>query len=512
MRRFAVCVLAFLLTSSALAQLTPGYVVRSGAPFPIVADFNADGLDDLIQETNVILNDGVSLTNVRDLGFPQEQRVVAALDVNADHRLDLITEEKAAQTPPSLGLPSGARGSRFRLYIADRSGDYPEAIDLATVALPAVGDLDGDGYDDILLQTPNFDADKRLVSTNLTVMRSLGNGTFEQLAALQVTDYPQLQERTRLQTADLDGDGIIDVVMRCPWDLVILHGTGGGKFRVESRYLPMDLGWAWWDTRVADIDGDSIPDIVMPVQRGALVLFGDGHGNFPRLTKTTVPKLHDIVGFPQGVPIDADRMNQPRDIAIGHFTRTDRNEIAAGMAEGDLVVMAYEDGGLREVSRTQTEFWGLDVRSGSFHAGGLDDIYVMGTLIWGDMYPRPRVFFGTQGVTTATSPSRRAVRRRATGVPPQVAFDVQITGGECLDATSQRWQFARDGAFGVARSGETLVESVFDGTQIFVRLTAPYLKMKAMSTLAFDNGVYRGTADAGLACGWKTITITATPE
>lgn len=47
MRLTAVTVFAFSLATAAVAQLTPGYMVRNGEPFPIVADFNGDGLDDL---------------------------------------------------------------------------------------------------------------------------------------------------------------------------------------------------------------------------------------------------------------------------------------------------------------------------------------------------------------------------------------------------------------------------------------------------------------------------------
>jgi len=91
MRLSAVTVLAFALASAAAAQLTPGFIVRSGEPFPIVADFNGDGLDDLIQERNVILNNnGGALVAEHDLALPSGEKVVGILDVNGDGRVDLV--------------------------------------------------------------------------------------------------------------------------------------------------------------------------------------------------------------------------------------------------------------------------------------------------------------------------------------------------------------------------------------------------------------------------------------
>jgi hypothetical protein len=70
MRTVATSILTAFIACAAVAQLTPGVVVRSGEPFPIVADFNGDGLDDLIQERTVLLNHAGDLSDRRDLGLP----------------------------------------------------------------------------------------------------------------------------------------------------------------------------------------------------------------------------------------------------------------------------------------------------------------------------------------------------------------------------------------------------------------------------------------------------------
>lgn len=514
MRLAPVCaVVAVFFAFAAVAQLSPGVVVSSGDVFPVIADINGDGLDDIIQERAVVLNHGGSFGDPIDLGLPPGQRVYAALDVNGDHQLDLLTVETAATPPVSVDPNARSGGAQYRLYIANAPLQYSAPIDITTGAPPYVADVDGDGKDDIVLMTYIFNG-IRSVATDVTVLRSHGDGTFERLPVVRMAADPQIAPEYRIQSGDVDRDGMTDLVIRCPQDLVILHGLGGGRFSVEENYVPSDMSYGLWDTRLADVDGDSNLDVIMVGLRSIRVLFGDGHGHFPRMTTATIPKLHDAAGVPMGVPIDVNRMIQPRNLAIGHFTRSDRTEIAAGMGEGDLVVFAYEQGALREVSRTQTDFWLLDVLPGVFHHSNLTDLYVFGTLIYGDMYPHPRIFSGPDVMAMGHSPVTIPARRRGAsrhGASPNVNLRVE-RHCECVDDAVERWSFVRDGVFGTARSGQTQVEAVFDGNLIFFRLSAPWNLERATSTLTGTNGIYTATFPVLTTCGWKTMTMTATLE
>ena len=515
MRLTAVTVFAFSVATAAVAQLTPGYVVRTGEPFPIVADFNGDGLDDLIQERTVILNNGATLADERDLGLAKGDRVIGILDVNGDRLFDLLTVQAPAAAPVQYDPSGGSRTYQYRLYIANTARNYPATgIDITTGPQPYVADADGDGKDDLILMNDVRPDGFRTVATQMTVLRSKGDGTFERLPPVRIAPSPQIVPDYRVLTGDLNHDGLPDMVVRCPDDLVILRGTGGGHFVAESRYLPMSPDYGWWSARLADIDGDSNLDVIIPGFRNIRIFFGDGHGNFPRMTRTMISKVRDAV-FPPTVPdLGLDRMNQPRDIAIGHFTRTEQTQIAAGMGEGDLVVFAYQQGALKEVSRTPTEYWLLDIRAGSIRNSGLDDLYVMGTLIWGDMYPRPRLFYGSADTAGAANDTvvRFGGRGRASR-PPAAASALQMQlRGECVDEISDRWNFSRDGVFGLAQREDASMEAVFDGATIYYRLNAPYAKDTVKGELVQSDGVYSGTAIVLTSCGWKTLNVTARAE
>jgi len=505
MKRAVVIILALTLASAAAAQLTTGVVVSSGAPFPIVADFNGDGLDDLIQEKNILINNGTSLTEVRDLGFGDE-RVIGVLDVNGDHRLDLLTIGTPVMVPANLPQPP-IQGPGYRLYIADASRNYPTALAISTGTRPYIADVDGDGKDDFVLLNDYRPDGFRTLATDATILRSRGDGTFETLQTIRIAGSPQIMPDHRVLTGDINHDGLPDLVIRCVQDLVVLLGTGGGGFSVKNYYLPQAENFGTQSARLGDIDGDSNLDVILPSLRGIRVFFGDGHGNFPRTTRASIAKNHEIELPPDLAFLNTKNINEPRDLALGHYTRNDRMQIAAGTLEGDLVIFSYEQGALQEVARNRTEFWHIDVRSGHFH-GTADDVYVTGTFIWGDVWPRPRLFYGSDAAPLVNS-APSAGRRRATGaMASDLSLQMQMQG-ECIDEAAGQWRFSRDGVFGLAKRGTTTIEAVFDAPQIYLRLSAPYTQDPAYVVLNEENGSYTGTANVMTTCGTKVMTVNA---
>jgi len=499
-----------LVAVSATAQLTPGAFVAPANDFPIIADFDGDGLDDIIHSQYVALNRNGSFNEVRQFAFPSDQEVVGVLDVNGDHIPDLLTRGTTMMAPPSTGMNGGHGAPPYFLYIGNASRTYENAISVGNGTRVFFADADGDGRDDLITMTALFGADNRETATEGTVLRSRGDGTFERLEPFRVAPDPQDVDTTRLLTADVDRDGMTDIILRHPDAITILHGTGGGHFRVETHYLPMSYGS--WSTRVADVDGDGSPDIILTSFRTIRVLFNNGRGQFTRMVAAPIPQLHEAVGFPAGVPIDIDHINQPRDLAIGHFT-SDRTQIAAGMAEGDIVVFEFDGAGLKEVSRTQTDLWGIYLAAGNFHGTNRTDLYAMQALIWGggDLYPKPRVFYGVEGGAAASASTHTPSRRRSASRPAEseLSLDVHLSA-DCIDARSEEWTFAREGLFGSARTSDSTIDAFFDGSVINYRLIAPYSQWPITGALTEANGTWSGTAEVITSCGSRTMTITAT--
>jgi hypothetical protein len=385
---------------------------------------------------------------------------------------------------------------------------------------PYIADVDGDGKDDLVVWKAIFEPTwKQTIAADLTVLRSRGDGTFESLPSVRIPGFPQLDIDCRIPAGDIDGDGIPDLVLRTAYghDLVILHGEGGGRLRADSRYMPLTQEWLGAATRLADIDGDGNLDVVTTGQRLIRVFFGDGHGNFPRMALAPINQLHPVIGQIPASDSNPDMAAQPRTIAIGHFTRPDRNEIAAGTGEGDIVIFAWENGALKEVSRTQTEFWLVEVQPGHFHrSSNLTDLYAEGTLDWADSWLRlkPRVFNGTAGSAPAIVTQTPVRHRTAVAMVPTRLL--VKTHADCVADTSTHFTFLRDGVFGHAEANQIKAEAVFDGT-IYLRLTIPGLTYPVLSTLREGaDGVFTSTDGwAFIPCGGVgavRMTVTATRE
>ncbi len=149
-----------------------------------------------------------------------------------------------------------------------------------TSASVSIGDLNGDGYPDLVLgkgrHWPLLDR----------VLLNDGKGHFT------AHDLGTTPDRTySAALADVDGDGKLDVIISNdkPDPKLIYHNDGKGNFTVAGTY-----GDPKWDTRyvtVADLNGDGFPDLAV-ANRGdypthseqSFVCLNDGKGHFPSCT------------------------------------------------------------------------------------------------------------------------------------------------------------------------------------------------------------------------------------
>jgi len=182
------------------------------------------------------------------------------------------------QIRPSIGITafvlslSGAAsaatflfGSSFTYDEALRS--WPEAV--------VVGDVSGDGRDDAVLATSDY-ADP-MKAYRLFIYAQTMQGTLAapiQLPYLGTVGTLQL----RMQMADVNNDGIKDIVVGHDQGITVFIALGNMRFAVTKTELPGPLS----SLAVADLDRDGNVDIVRQAYNDSAlsVLIGDGTGAF----------------------------------------------------------------------------------------------------------------------------------------------------------------------------------------------------------------------------------------
>ena len=180
-----------------------------------IADFTGDGRLDLAAGGN----GGVRLVEFEGVGRPRQVTTVGNLgiwpygswragDFDGDGRRDLLAL-------PREGGRSVLHFNRGAGVFESSTASLPEGVDGITCYLQPSGDFDGDGRDDIVY----FDRG----TSGLVVARNEGGGRF--VASKKLT-FQSGTAGASVRTADLDGDGRLDVLARpisYSGDTPILH-------------------------------------------------------------------------------------------------------------------------------------------------------------------------------------------------------------------------------------------------------------------------------------------------
>jgi hypothetical protein len=244
--------------------------------------------------------------------------VSGAGDVDSDGFDDVIVgTDPAAPSPNPSGYAkvfSGASGALLHTFhgvaVGDRYG----------FAVGAAGDLDHDGFGDVLVGAP-----QDISGTGYVEIRSGANG-----ALLRTFLGPVSGARAGWSVArlgDLDVDGFDDYAIGMPGDPLgfgsvagrahVVSGATGAVLLSKTTASLFD-GFGWSVAPAGDVDGDSLPDLAVgapfEIARGAVHVYSGANG--AQLTTRQGFAVGDRFGWSvaRSALVDADLV---LDIAIG---------------------------------------------------------------------------------------------------------------------------------------------------------------------------------------------------
>ncbi|HTC49877.1 MAG TPA: FG-GAP-like repeat-containing protein [Candidatus Aquilonibacter sp.] len=299
-------------------------------------DFNGDGYPDLVVGNTRDLKIGVtvylanpdgSLRPGVNYGSGGGLEGVVTADFNADGKLDFA----------AVDFNNNGTGD-VQVYYGNGDGTFTEGTPYPTGSNGAytliTADFNKDGHPDLAVLNTNND--------NVSILLNDGTGGF-----LAPVTYPVTADAQAIATADVNGDGVLDLVVTgrsSTGAISVLLGNANGTFQSASTttFAFNYLG----NLALGDLDGDGKVDLAVAVDdatasEGLAVAKGNGDGTFgtPVFYATTLQN----VAIAQPLPGDVKMIDLNRDGhldvvysnsqygTIGVLYNTGTNPYSAGM-------------------------------------------------------------------------------------------------------------------------------------------------------------------------------------
>jgi hypothetical protein len=291
----------------------PAYPMNSEYFEPIHADFNGDGLEDIVYADLTggvwiaLSNGDGTFTTPVSAGLPTTACPLyygAAADLNGDGKADLVMPYGGdAGCGSSGGGPSG-----YYVSLGNGDGTFAAPVFTATgmeLYKLVLGDINGDGKVDVILVDDPFDTGSGFQVSYAT---GNGDGTFN-------TPNVILQNElvSDVSIADINNDGKADLVLSSEevqgnsmstGGILLITGNGDGTFNPPSQIA---IGNFFLGMQVADMNNDGNADIVATLflpssyplsYDGMVTLLGYGNGQFaaPYNSFETLESMLPLVG------------------------------------------------------------------------------------------------------------------------------------------------------------------------------------------------------------------------
>jgi hypothetical protein len=251
------------LIQTVVAQPNGGFAARSPLTTPVskvfaIGDFNGDGKADLVF-TDVFFTIGVLLGNGNGTFQPPSANTslgagftvgsAAVGDFNGDGNADLVVQSFFSND--------------LKILLGNGNGTFqaPATYQFPSPTFVAVSDFNGDGKPDLVA----IDG-----GGNISIALGNGDGTFQSANAAGSTS-------NWIVTGDFNGDGKADLATVSGAVVSILLGKGDGSFQSPLTYTLSSTGG---NLAVGDFNGDTNPDLAILNTPNVIILLGKGDGTF----------------------------------------------------------------------------------------------------------------------------------------------------------------------------------------------------------------------------------------
>jgi hypothetical protein len=227
----------------------------------------------------------------------------AAPTIRLPGLIDIVT---ANQDGSSATVLLGVGGGAFAPPVNYATGLQPTSV--------AVGDVDGDGFPDIVVSSGG-NPYGGVGDNTVTVLLGNGSGGFTPASGSPITIATGVVRPYGVAVADIDGDGFADIVTTNYGNstLSILKSNGNGTFQSPVTVI-LPAGANPGFLKLADVNGDGKPDIVESnFGTGTVgVLLNDGHGGF------SAPTYTNVGNGPAGIAVGDINGDGFPDIVVGN--------------------------------------------------------------------------------------------------------------------------------------------------------------------------------------------------
>jgi hypothetical protein len=365
-----------------------------------VGDFDGDGYDDLLvgdygyssyggavylfwgSIAGLSTSSYVSMTDTSTT-YRQGWAVAGAGDVNGDGRADILFSKVYYGTSPyageALACHGGARSLSLAWYVY---GTSDAALGLS---VSDAGDVNGDGYDDVIVGAPTFRG--QLGAAYLYLGSSSGPGASASASMLGATPGNKFGYAVT-GAGDVNHDGYADVAVGAPYyrssygRVYVYHGSASGLSTSPARTLTGDSS-TWFGFSVSgagDVNHDGYHDLIVGAiysssVSGRTYVY---HGSASGLGSTATTTLTGSCQFGYSVAGAGDvNGDSYDDVIVGSY------DTSSSCSTGNAYVYRGSSSGISSTAlRTLTgfassDYFGKSVSgAGDVNGDGYDDVII----------------------------------------------------------------------------------------------------------------------------------------